>query len=125
MSTLNHKVPQTQRTIDASDRALGRVATEVADALRGKDSPQFERHHISGVPVHVINCSKVRISSYRKLKDSTYVRYSGYPGGKKEETLEKLVARRGYTEAVKRAVYGMLPNNKLRSRLMNRLSLSE
>lgn len=113
------------RTIDAAGRPLGRVATEAADALRGKDSPYFERNRIMGERVSIINASSVSIPTKNKTEKKVYVRYSGFPGGKKEETLKDLVKRRGYSEAMKRAVYGMLPNNKLRSRLMNRLIVSE
>jgi large subunit ribosomal protein L13 len=121
----NKKIKKEEETIDATGRTFGRIATEAANILRGKDSPDFEKHHITGRKVNIINASSVRISSRGKAVKKTYVRYSGYPGGRKEESLKKLMERRGAGEAFRRAVYGMLPNNKLRPELMKRLKISE
>ena len=114
-----------EKTIDATGKSFGRVATEAANILRGKDSPDFERNKITGRKVNIINASAVNISTRGKLTDKTYVRYSGFPGGQKKETLKKLLERRGYKEAFKRTVRGMIPGNKLRPELMKRLNVSE
>lgn len=114
-----------EKTIDATGKSFGRIATEAADILRGKDSPDFERNRITGKKVNIINASAVHMATRSKLTDKKYVRYSGYPGGQKKESLEKLLERRGYKEAFKRAVRGMLPGNKLRPELMKRLNISE
>ena len=121
----NSEVKTEERVIDATGRPFGRVATEAADALRGKDSPFFERNRITGDRVSIINLSSVKISTKSKAQNKVYVSYSGYPGGKKKETQKKLINRRGYGEVMRRAVYGMLPSNKLRPRLMKRLTVSE
>ncbi len=112
-------------TIDAAGRSFGRVATEAAETLRGKNSPDFVKNRIMGKKVVIENASSVRITTRNKTVNKVYVKYSGYPGGKKEETLKKLIERRGAGEAFRRAVYGMLPNNKLRPKLMNRLKIFE
>lgn len=114
-----------KKIIDAKGRSFGRIATEAAEALRGKDSPFFEKSRITGVEVSIINVSSARVSSPNKYEKKVYVNYSGYPGGKKEKSLEEIINRRGHKEVMKRAVYGMLPDNKLRPRLMKRLIISE
>lgn len=125
MTKVLKKLKNEEKTIDATDKSFGRVATEAANILRGKDSPDFERNRITGKKVNIINASAVRITTRGKLTDKKYVRYSGYPGGLKKESLKKLLERRGYKEAFKRAVRGMLPGNKLRPELMKRLNISE
>ena len=109
--------------INAEGKALGRVANEAASVLRGKNTPAYRRDRISSTMVRIENAGKLRIDP-RKLRGKTYARYSGYPGGLKFETLESLSSRRGISEAVRRAVYGMLPNNHSRARLMKQLSVT-
>ena len=110
------------KTIDASDRTLGRVASEVARFLMGKNSPSFERNIYSGFPVKVVNASKLRITP-KKLKQIYDTRYSGIPGGLRvisgTETKEKL----GLKELIKLATYKMLPGNKLRREMMKNLKI--
>ena len=110
------------KTIDASDRTLGRVASEVARFLMGKNSPSFERNIYSGFPVKVVNASKLRITP-KKLKQIYHTRYSGIPGGLRvisgTETKEKL----GLKELIKLATYKMLPGNKLRREMMKNLKI--
>ena len=105
------------KVIDASGRTLGRVASEAAMTLMGKTSPKFERNVFSGLPVTVINASKLKITM-KKLEEIQHARYSGYPGGlritKGKETAEK----KGLKELVKLATYQMLPDNKLRRKMM-------
>ena len=116
---------ETVVTIDATGRSIGRVATEAAEVLRGKNTADFSKNRIAGAPVHITNASQVNISSQRKMLGKVYVRYSGYPGGQKKETLKEVAEKKGYSEAVRRAIYGMLPGNKLRPRIMKRLTISE
>ncbi|MFA5778316.1 MAG: uL13 family ribosomal protein [Candidatus Paceibacterota bacterium] len=112
------------KTIDASGRTLGRVASEVAMSLMGKTKATFERNKYSGFPVKVINASKLRIT-IKKLEEIYHTRYSGIPGGlrilKGTETAEK----RGLKELIKLATYQMLPGNKLRRVMMKNLTIED
>lgn len=111
-------------TIDATGKKLGRVASEAAMILMGKHKPSFVKHKIMGDEVKIENASKLDIDN--KKKDSKiYTRYSGYPGGLKTETMSKVIENKGYKEVVERAVYGMLPNNKLRKQMMKNLEIKE
>lgn len=110
------------KTIDASGRTLGRVASEVAMSLMGKTKATFERNVYSGFPVKVINASKLRITP-KKLDEIFHTRYSGIPGGlrilKGTETAEK----KGLKELIKLATFQMLPDNKLRRIMMKHLTI--
>ena len=112
------------KTIDASGRTLGRVASEVAMSLMGKTKPTFERNKYSGLPVVVLNASKLRITT-KKLEEIYHTRYSGIPGGLRiihgTETREK----RGLKELIKLATYQMLPDNKLRREMMKNLTIKD
>jgi len=110
-------------TIDAAGKRLGPVATEAATYLLGKDQPDFAKHIAAPVSVKVINAAKLDISE-KKLKE-IYQSYSGYPGGRSEETFEHLAKRLGYAEPVKRTIKGMLPRNKLQSVMMKNLEVIE
>jgi large subunit ribosomal protein L13 len=110
-------------TIDANGKRLGRVATEAADVLMGKNEPDFAKHMVKDVKVVIENASKLDIPE--KKKDEIYQSYSGYPGGRKEETLEHLGNRLGYAEVVRRTINGMLPKNKLQARMMKNLEVTE
>lgn len=101
-------------TIDAQGKILGRVATQAAMALMGKNSADFAKNVAVKTEVKIINASKIAISG-NKAKDKDYVRYSGYPGGLKKESYAMLTTRRGSTETIRRAVLGMLPKNKLQA----------
>jgi len=109
--------------IDATNRRLGKLATEVAVVLMGKNQPDFAKNIVAPVTVKVVNLSKLDIPE--KKKEEIYQSYSGYPGGRKEETLEHLAKRLGHTEVFKRTVKNMLPKNKLQSKLLKNLELSE
>lgn len=110
--------------IDAKNKKLGRIASEAASILMGKNDAAYQRNKVIAVEVEIINTSKADISKDKK-EGKKYVTYSGYPGGQKNESLSDLSARKGYTELFKRAVYGMLPSNKLRSKMMLNLKISE
>lgn len=109
-------------TIDAEGKILGRVASEAARVLLGKHAATFARNRVAGEEVLVTNASKIRISG-GKGRQKEYVRYSGHPGGLKKETYEHLVGRRGHQEAIRNAVYGMLPGNRLRAQRMKLLTI--
>ena len=107
--------------VDAGDRALGRVATQVADLLRGKGKPTFSPHIDCGDFVVVINASKVRLTG-RKLTDKIYYRHSEYPGGLRATTAGKMLADKP-ERLVRTAVQGMLPKNRLSRRLITKLKV--
>lgn len=109
--------------IDATGRRLGKLATEVAVVLMGKNQPDFAKNIVATVTVKVINLNKMDIPE--KKKEEIYQSYSGYPGGRKKETLEHLANRLGHKEVFKRTVKNMLPKNKLQSKLLKNLELSE
>jgi len=111
-------------TIDATNQKLGRVASKAAKILSGKESPAYERNAVKGDSVTIINASKADIS-IKKLQEKIYERYSGYPGGLVYQTLADLVSKRGYAEAFRLAIYGMLPRNRLRSIVMKKLTITE
>lgn len=110
--------------IDATDRALGRVASEVAALLNAKNSVDFVKNRVADVTVKVINASKVKVTG-NKMKESVHKRYSGYPGGLREMPLVHIAAKKGYSEIIKHAVYGMLPKNKLQDIRFKNLVVEE
>jgi len=110
-------------TIDAAGKPLGIVATEAATYLLGKDQPDFAKNLVAPVQVNIENASKLDIPE--KRKSEIYQSYSGYPGGRSEETLEHLGERLGYAEVVRRTVKGMLPGNKLQAIMMKNLRVTE
>jgi large subunit ribosomal protein L13 len=118
------KTKNTAHTIDATGRTLGRVSSEVAKLLMGKDKPTFERHMVTGDQVSLVNVSKAKMDP-RKMAVNEHKRYSGYPGGLKREKLTRVAEKKGYAEIFRKAIHGMLPNNKLRPILMKRLTISE
>jgi len=113
-----------KHTIDAKGKAIGRVATEAARYLNGKMSPTFERNKKDDVVVTIINASGMTITQ-KKARTVKHIRYSGYPGGKTETPLAKVIEKKGYGELIKHAVKGMLPANKLRPLLMKNLIITE
>lgn len=115
----------TSRThkIDATGKRLGRLATETASVLLGKDKADFAKHLVADVTVEIVNASKLDVPE--KKKSEIYQTYSGHPGGRKTETLDRLASRRGYSEVVRRTIAGMLPSNKLKKILLKRLVISE
>ncbi len=115
----------TNYTIDAKSKRLGRVASEAARLLMGKNRTDFVRHRAPEVTVVIENASKLALTE-RKKKATTYKRFSGYQGTKfKEETLTHLAARKGYREGLRLAIRGMLPNNKLRPGMLKRLVIHD
>ncbi len=114
MKTYQAKPGQVEREwllVDATDMTLGRLASEIAQILKGKRKPTYTPHVDTGDFVVVINASKVRLTG-NKLESKTYFKHSGFPGGLKDTPLSRLMERR--PEAViERAVRGMLPKNTL------------
>lgn len=107
--------------IDAADRPLGRLATEVAVLLRGKHKPTFTPHLDMGDYVVVVNAEKVRLTG-DKLRQKTYYRHTGYPGGLKRENPERMMAKHP-TRVIERAVRGMLPHNRLGRKVFRHLKV--
>jgi len=110
-------------TIDAENKILGRLASEIAVLLRGKHKPDFAPHKDAGDFVVVKNADKIRISG-KKMDQKKYRHYSGYPGGLKEKPLKELFEKKP-DEVLRRAVMGMLPKNRLRAKMIKRLSFGE
>ncbi len=107
--------------IDAEGQRLGRLATEVATILRGKNKPTFTPHMDTGDFVIIINAEKIEVTG-RKREQKLYRRHSGRPGGMKEETFEKLQARLP-ERIVESAIRGMLPKNSLGRKLFTKLKV--
>ena len=107
--------------VDADGQTLGRLATQIADALRGKRKPQYTPHVDTGDFVVVVNAEKIMVTG-NKLDQKKYYRHSGYPGGLKERTLREQLERRP-TEVIRKAVKGMLPKNKLAARQIVKLKV--
>lgn len=108
-------------TIDATGMTLGRLATQLAVILKGKNKPSFSPHMDNGDYVVVTNCDKFSVTG-NKMTDKTYYRHTGYLGGLKEISLEDLLEKKP-TRALELAVSGMLPKNKLRKGMLARLKL--
>lgn len=111
-------------TIDAKDKTLGRVASAAAKALLGKHTADFAKNVVAQEGVTIINAGRIAVSGTKK-QDKEYVRYSGYPGGQKIETYAMLTARKGEVEAIRKAVLGMLPKNRLQDKRMKMLTIEK
>jgi len=124
MKTYSTKVSDIKRewhVVDASDEVLGRLSTRVAGLLMGKHKPLFSRNMDVGDFVVVINAAKIRVTG-NKAKQKMYYRHSGYPGGLKSISLEKMMQTHP-TRVIEHAVKGMLPHNKLNAGRMKRLKV--
>src|SRR6201746_1243164 len=107
--------------VDATGQTLGRLATQIADTLRGKRKPEFTPHCDVGDFVVVINAGKVAVTG-NKREQKRYYRHSGYPGGLRSRTLGEQRERRP-EEVIRRAVRGMLPRNRLARRQITKLKV--
>ncbi len=107
--------------VDAEGKTLGRLATQIADRLRGKGKPQFTPHVDTGDFVVVVNAEKIAVTG-NKLDDKLYYRHSGYPGGLKTRTLREQLDRRP-NEVLRKAVWGMIPHTKLGRRQITKLKI--
>ena len=107
--------------VDAKGQVLGRMATRIATILRGKHKPMFSYHIDMGDHVVVLNAEKVRLTG-QKARKKIYYRHTGYPGGLKSESAEKLLKRRP-ARVVEKAVWGMLPHNRLGRKMITKLKV--
>jgi large subunit ribosomal protein L13 len=107
--------------VDAEGQTLGRLATRIADTLRGKRKPEYTPHIDTGDFVIVVNAEKIAVTG-KKLDDKIYYRHSGYPGGLRQRTLGEQLARRP-TEVIRKAVEGMLPRNRLARQQLTKLKV--
>ena len=123
-STVRRKADEISKSwhiVDAADRSLGRVATEVATLLRGKHKPTYEPHLDDGDFVIIINAGKVRLTG-RKAEQQAYYRHSGYPGNLRKRTFAEQMALRP-ERVLERAVWGMLPKGALGKRVRRHLKV--
>ncbi len=109
------------KVIDASGKVLGRLASEAASLLRGKHKPIYSPHLDTGDYVVVVNAAKVRVTG-KKEKQKTYYRHSGYPGGLRSTSLEKMMETHP-TRVIEYAVKGMLPHNRLGRAMIKKLKV--
>jgi large subunit ribosomal protein L13 len=107
--------------VDADGQTLGRLATRIADTLRGKRKPEYTPHIDTGDFVVVVNAEKISVTG-KKREDKIYYRHSGYPGGLRERTFAEEIERRP-TEVLRKAVKGMLPRNRLARRQLTKLKI--
>lgn len=110
--------------LDAQNKKLGRIASQVAIILMGKNRSDFVRNAIPEVKVKVTNAGKISMTN-KKMDTKIYKNYSGYPGGLRERTMKKVVSDKGMKEVLRIATKGMLPKNKLRDRMMKNLIIME
>ena len=124
MKTFSAKPEEVRRAwyvVDATDKTLGRLATELASRLRGKHKPIYTPHVDTGDHIVVVNASRIRVTG-NKLKDKIYYRHTGYIGNLKSITLEKLMEK-SPEQALTFAVKGMLPKNRLGRAMLKKLRI--
>jgi len=124
MKTISAKPDGVKRdwfVIDATNKTLGRLCTELAHRLRGKHKPIFTPHVDTGDYLVVINAEKIAVTG-NKLEEKMYYKHSGYPGGLRERTLREQLDRQP-TEVLRKAVKGMLPRNKLGRAQLTKLKI--
>lgn len=114
-----HEVERKWYLVDATDKTLGRLSSKIASVLRGKHKPIFTPHVDCGDYVVVIHAEKVKVTG-KKLEDKEYKRHSGYPGGLKTVTLEKMLEEKP-EDVMIHAVKGMLPKGKLGRQMLKKL----
>ncbi len=110
--------------INAKGQKLGRVATQIAHILLGKDSTDFVKNKVADVKVQVLSVDEMSITD-KQMSEKQYQRYSGYPGGRKVKSMKQVVAHKGFSEILSNAVYSMLPANKLRKPRMKNLIIKD
>ena len=124
MKTYSAKPGEIQRDwvlVDAEGKTLGRLATVIADTLRGKSKPAYTPHVDTGDFVVVVNAEKISVTG-KKLDEKLYYRHSGYPGGLRSRTLREQLERQP-TEVLRTAVKGMLPRNRLARQQLTKLKI--
>lgn len=115
------EISQDWYVVDATDQILGRLATEIADTLRGKKKPQWAPHIDTGDYVIVLNAGRIRVSG-NKLQQKTYWRHSGFPGGIRSRSLQEMLDKQP-EEVIRKAVRGMLPRNRLGRQQLTKLKV--
>ena len=118
--TSNTKSAPSTHVIDATDRTLGRVASEASHALLGKRSVHFAKNQTLPVTVTINNASKLHLPA-RRTAGKIYTHYTGYPGGLREVSMAEMITKKGIAEVVRKTVDGMIPRNKLRVPRMKNL----
>ncbi len=124
MKTFSAKPESVERdwyVVDATDKTLGRLATEIARRLRGKHKPVYTPHVDTGDYIVVVNAEKVRVTG-NKRTDKMYYRHTGFPGGIKEINFDKLMVRKPEM-AIEKAVKGMMPSNPLGRAMLSKLKV--
>lgn len=111
-------------TIDAKGQSVGRIATRVAHVLMGKDRTDFAKNTTAPVRVVVEHMSRAMITGAKRT-EKMHKRYSGYPGGLKEESLQTVIDKKGHGEVLRKAVLRMIPRNRLRPIIMKNLIINE
>ena len=124
MKTFSAKPAEVRRdwyVVDATGQTLGRLSTEIARRLRGKHKPEYTPHVDTGDYIVVVNAEKIRVTG-NKLKDKMYHHHTGYPGGLKSMSFEKLMEK-APERAIQKAVKGMLPRNPLGRAMFRKLKV--
>ena len=115
---------RTIHTIDAEAKKIGRIASAAAKILAGKTAVSYAPNVVADVEVRIINAAKADVTT-KKKREKIYRRYTGYPGGLIDTSLEHLIEKKGMSEVFKIAVKGMLPKNKLQAKMMKNLVVTE
>jgi large subunit ribosomal protein L13 len=110
-------------TIDATNRTLGRVASEAAHALLGKRSANYMQNEVQDIKVTIENTSKMHLPE-RRVAGKVYTRYTGYPGGFFKTGMKEMIIKKGIAAVVRKTVDGMIPRNKLRDKRMKNLTVT-
>ena len=124
MKTYYAKPGEVQREwllVDATDMTLGRLASAVAQILRGKNKPTYTPHVDTGDFVVVVNCDKIKVTG-AKVTDKVYTRHTGHPGGLRQETFQEAMAKHP-ERVIMHAVKGMLPHNRLGAQMLKKLKV--
>lgn len=124
MKTVSAKKESVSRewyVVDATDKTLGRLSTAIANRLRGKHKPEYTPHVDTGDYIVVVNAEKIKVTG-NKTTDKVYHHHSGYPGGIKSITFDKLIDK-APERVIEKAVKGMMPKNKLSRSMMSKLKI--
>lgn len=121
---MEKQIDKKEYIIDATGKALGRVATEAANLLRGKNTPNFVNYLAPKITVKVTNASKLDVTQ-KKMRNKIYTHYTGHPGGLRKTSLTHMVEKKGWDEPIRKAVLGMLPANRLRAVMIKNLIITE
>ncbi len=123
-TTKTQKGERTLYTIDAAGGSLGRVSSEAASILLGKKSAQYMQNEVMPIEVEIVNAKQL-VMTEKRIKGKEYTRYTGYPGGLRITSMANLLMKKGVGEALRKAVDGMIPRNKLRKERMKRLTITD